>query len=201
MFVHGLDFEGVYLHDEKIYVFYIRSFILNFWSMFNMATIRLASNLKIDANGYANGLLTVGETIQTVQNSNGDKRSLIVDTHEKECIELVFACENTRNEPFNIKTLIFGLTVNPEPTGKIREGTKSITTYNKLTTTLIRLDILNKELLDKARKDIAVLDVDTIMAQLYAIKDLPVRFKPQKNKNNFWEPNLLTLEILPDEVV
>ena len=102
-------------------------------------------------------------------------------------------------EVFNIKTLIFGLTVNPEPTGKVRDGTKTLITYNKLTTTLMRLDILTKEMLDKARKDISVLDVDTIMAQLYAIKDLPVRFKPQKNKNNFWEPNLLTLEILRDE--
>ena len=164
-----------------------------------MATIRLASNLKIDANGYANGMLTVSETIQTVINSNGDKRSLMVDSHEKECIELNFTCENTRNEPFNIKTLIFGLSVNPEPTGKIREGSKSITTYNKLTTTLLRLDILTKEVLEKARKDISVIDADTIMAQLYAIKDLPVRFKPQKNKNNFWEPNLLSLEISRDE--
>ena len=164
-----------------------------------MATIRLASNLKIDSNGYANGTLTVSESIQTVMNSSGDKRSLMVDSHEKECIELNFTCENTRNEPFNMKTLIFGLTVNPEPTGKIREGSKSITTYNKLTTTLMRLDILTKEMLEKARKDITVLDVDTIMAQLYAIKELPVKFKPQKNKNNFWEPNLLTLEILQDE--
>ena len=64
---------------------------------------------------------------------------------------------------------------------------------------LLRLDILTKEVLEKARKDISVIDADTIMAQLYAIKDLPVRFKPQKNKNNFWEPNLLTLEILRDE--
>ena len=164
-----------------------------------MAIIRLASNLKIDSNGYVSGLLTVKETIQTVINSNGDKRSLMVDSHDKECIELSFACENTRNEPFIIKTLIFGLTVNPEPTGKTREGSKSVTIYNKLTTTLIRLDILTKELLEKARKDISVLDVETIMAQLYAIKDLPVRFKPQKNKNNFWEPNLLSLEILHDE--
>ena len=164
-----------------------------------MATIRLASNLKIDSNGYANGSLTVSESIQTVMNSSGDKRSLMVDSHEKECIELNFTCENTRNEAFNMKTLIFGLTVNPEPTGKIREGSKSINTYNKLTTTLLRLDILTKEMLEKARKDITVLDVDTIMAQLYAIKELPVKFKPQKNKNNFWEPNLLTLEILQDE--
>lgn len=163
-----------------------------------MATIRLASNLKIDANGYTNGYLTVSETIQTVMNSSGDKRSLMVDSHDKECIELNFTCENTRNEVFNIKTLIFGLTVNPEPTGKVRDGTKTLITYNKLTTTLMRLDILTKEMLDKARKDISVLDVDTIMAQLYAIKDLPVRFKPQKNKNNFWEPNLLTLELLQD---
>ena len=167
-----------------------------------MATIRLASNLKIDSNGYTNGYLTVSETIhiQTVNNNSGDKRSLMVDSQEKEweCIELLFTCENTRNEPFNIKTLIFGFTVNPESTGKIRVGSKSINVYNKLTTTLLRLDILTKELLDKARKDMSVLDVDTIMAQLYAIKDLPVRFKPQKNKNNFWEPNLLTLEILQD---
>jgi len=165
-----------------------------------MATIRLASNLKIDSNGYVNGSLTVTETIQTVMNNSNDKRSLMVDSHDKECIELNFSCENTRNEAFNIKTLIFGLTVNPEPTGKIREGTKSLITYNKLTTTLIRLDILTKELLDKARKDISVLDVETIMAQLYAIKDLPVRFKPQKNKNNFWEPNLLTLEVTGDNI-
>ncbi len=163
-----------------------------------MATIRLASNLKIDANGYANGLLTVSETIKTVMNSTGDKRSLMIDSHEKECIELNFACENTRNELFNINTLIFGLTVNPEPTGKIREGTKTLITYNKLTTTLLRLNIVTKEELEKARKDINVLDVNTIMAQLYAIKDLPVRFKPQKNKNNYWEPNLLTLEVVED---
>ncbi len=163
-----------------------------------MATIRLASNLKIDANGYANGKLTVSETIQKITSNNEDKRSLMKDEKYVDCIELNFVCENTHNELFNINTLIFGLTVNPEPTGKIREGTKTRITYNKLTTTLICLDILNKELLDKARKDIAVLDVDTIMAQLYAIKDLPVRFKPQKNKNNFWEPNLLTLELLQD---
>jgi hypothetical protein len=164
-----------------------------------MATIRLASNLKIDSNGYANGSLTVSESIQSVMNNNGDKRSLTVDSHDKECIELNFTCENTRNEPFNIKTLIFGLTVNPEPTGKVRVGSKSITAYNKLTTTLIHLDIVNKELLEKARKDINVLDVDTIMAQLYAIKDLSVRFKPVKNKKNFWDVDLLTLEILQDE--
>ena len=168
-----------------------------------MAIIRLASNLKIGSNGYVMGLLTVKESIhiQTINNNAGDKRSAMVDTQTKEweCIELMIKCEDTRNEPLNIKTLIFGFTVNPEPTGKIRVGSKSVTTYNKLTTTLIRLDILTKELLEKARKDISVLDVETIMAQLYAIKDLPVRFKPQKNKNNFWEPNLLSLEILHDE--
>ncbi len=164
-----------------------------------MATIRTASNLKIDSNGYTNALLTVKETIQTINNTNGDKRSLMVDTHDKECIELSFNCENTRNEAFNIKTLIFGLTVNPEPTGKVREGTKTVIAYNKLTTTLLRLEILSKEILDKARKDISVIDTDTIMAEFYAIKDLPVRFKPQKNKNNFWEPNLLTLEIVKSD--
>ncbi len=164
-----------------------------------MAMIRLASNLKIDSNGYTNGLLTVNETIQTVSNSNGDKRSLIVDTHEKECFELNFDCENTRNEKFAIRTLIFGLTVNPESTGKIRVGSKTVLTYNKLTTTLLALNILTKEQLEKARKDINVLDTDTLMAEFLAIKELPVRFKPQKNKNNFWEPNLLTLEVLPDK--
>lgn len=163
-----------------------------------MATIRLASNLKIDANGYANGQLTVSETIKTVINPTNDKRSLMVDSHEKECIELNFVCENTRNEPFNINTLIFGLTVNPEPTGKVRDGTKTLITYNKLTTVLVRLNIVTKELLEQARKDINVLDVDTIMAEFYAIKNLPVRFKPQKNKNNYWEPNLLTLEVTTD---
>lgn len=164
-----------------------------------MAMIRIASNLKIDEKGFTYGVLSVNETIQTVSNNSNDKRSLIVDTHEKECFELLFDCENTRNEKMTIRTLIFGLNVNPEPTGKTREGTKTMTTYNKLTTTLLRLNIITKEILDKAKKDINVLDADTLMAEFLAIKDLPVRFKPQKNKNNFWEPNLLTLEIVKSD--
>ena len=94
-----------------------------------------------------------------------------------------------------IKTAIFGMTINPEPQDNKRIGSKSVPIYNKFTTTLLRLGIIKKEELEKARKDVTVLDVDTITALFLAIKDLPVRFKPQKNAKGFIEPNLLTLEV------
>lgn len=165
-----------------------------------MATIRLASILKVGNDGYTSGLLTVTETIQSVNSNKGNKRSIMMDKRDIECIELAFACENTRNEPFTIKTLIFGLTISPNSTGKIRDGSKMITAYNKLTTTLLRLNIINKTELD-AMRDGKDLDVDAIMSEFYAIKDLPVRFKPQKNPDGFWEPNLLTLERVKEDLV
>lgn len=160
-----------------------------------MATIKLASNLALDENGYANGLLTVIETRKTVNPNSGGKRSLMVDTHEKDCFELIFQCGNTRNETMEIKTAIFGMIVNPEPTKMQRIGSKNVPIYNKFTTVLMRLNILSKEVLDKARKDATIIDLDTITALFLAIKDLPVKFKPQKNEKGYIEPNLITLEV------
>lgn len=164
-----------------------------------MAMMKLASNPKIEKDGYTLAtLLSVSESVYRQEKSTG-RNSLTVDTVELDCFELIFTCENTHNKPFTITTRIFGLTVNPEPTGKVRKGSKMFTTYNKLTTTLLRLNILTNELLDKARKDISVLNVDSIMVEFLAIKDIPVRFKLGKEKGIYWQPDLLTLEILQDE--
>lgn len=163
-----------------------------------MATIKLASNLALDEQGYANALLSVIETVKTVNSSNGDKRSLMIDTHDVECFELIFDCQNTRNEVMTIKTAIFGLTINPEPIEEKRIGKKMIKIYNKFTSVLTQLNIITKEEIDKARKDISVLDTDLITSEFLAIKNLPVKFKPQKNSKGFIEPNLLTLEVTGD---
>jgi len=164
-----------------------------------MATIKLASNLATDKDGYAHGALSVIETVKTVNQSNGDKRSLMVDNHEVECFELIFDCSNTRNELMTIKTAIFGMTINPEPVkDDKRLGSKTIKVYNKFTTVLLRLNIISKDEIEKARKDITILDVDTITSEFLAIKELPVMFKPQKNAKGFIEPNLLTLEVTGD---
>lgn len=160
-----------------------------------MATIKLASNLAIDRDGYAHGALSVIETVKTVNQSNGDKRSLMIDTHEVECFELIFDCANTRNELMTIKTAIFGMVINPEPVEEKRLGKKMVKIYNKFTTVLLQLNIISKDDIEKARKDGNVLDVDTITSEFLAIKELPVKFKPQKNAKGFIEPNLLTLEV------
>ena len=160
-----------------------------------MATIKLASNLALDETGYAHGLLTVIETTKIVNSNSGGKRSLMVDTHEIDCFELIFNCRNTRNETMEIKTAIFGMTINPEPVETKRMGSKNIPIYNKFTTVLMRLNILTKDVLDKACKDASIIDLDTVMALFLAIKDLPVKFKPQKNEKGFVEPNLITLEV------
>lgn len=186
-----------YAIDNVFYICKIHLFIQHVWE-FGMATIRLASFLKIDSIGYTSALLSIRETIQSVNNNKNNKRSLMTDKRDIECIELAFACENTRNEPFVIKSLIFGLVINPEPTGKVRDGSKLVTAYNKLTTTLLRLGIVNKSDLENMASNKADLDVETIMAEFYAVKDLPVRFKPQKNSEGFWEPNLLTLEVIKE---
>lgn len=163
-----------------------------------MATIKLASNLAIDKNGYAHGALSVVETIKIVNQSNGDKRSLMIDTHEVECFELIFECANTRNELMMIKTAIFGMTINPEPIEEKRIGKKLVKIYNKFTTVLMKLKIITNEEIEKARKDASILDIDTITSEFLAIKELPVMFKPQKNAKGFIEPNLLTLEVTGD---
>lgn len=169
-----------------------------------MATIKLASNLALDETGYAHGLLTVIETTKIVNSNSGGKRSLMIDTHEIDCFELTFDCQNTRNEIMPIKTAIFGMTINPEPSETKRIGSKNIPIYNKFTTVLLRLNIVSKDELDKARKDASIIDVDTVKSLFLAIKDLPVKFKPQKNEKGFIEPNLLSLEItgeMPSESV
>lgn len=163
-----------------------------------MATIRLASVLKIDEQGYAHGLASVVETTKTVNSSSGDKRTIMLDNREVDCFELIVECKNTKGESMPIKTAIFGMTINPEPVETKRIGSKNIPIYNKFTTVLLRLNVLTKEELEKARKDITVLDTDTITALFLAIKNLPVKFKPQKNAKGFTEPNLLTLEVTGD---
>lgn len=163
-----------------------------------MATIKLASNLATDKDGYAHGALSVIETVKTVNQPNGDKRSLMIDTHEVECFELIFECANTRNELMTIKTAIFGMTINPEPVEEKRIGKKMVKIYNKFTTVLMKLKIITNEEIEKARKDASILDIDTITSKFLAIKELPVMFKPQKNAKGFIEPNLLTLEVTGD---
>lgn len=160
-----------------------------------MATIKLASNLATDKDGYAHGALSVIETVKT---ANGDKRSLMIDTHDVECFELIFECANTRNELMTIKTAIFGMTINPEPIEEKRIGKKMVKIYNKFTTVLMKLKIITNEEIEKARKDTSILDIDTITSEFLAIKELPVMFKPQKNAKGFIEPNLLTLEVTGD---
>lgn len=169
-----------------------------------MATIKVAKNLILDDNGYTNGVLTVIETTKRIESNSGNKRSLMKDYSEVNCFELVIECKATNNEIMPIKTAIFGTTINPEPVEIKRIGSKNIPIYNKFTTVLLRLNILNKDELDKARKDVNVIDTDTVKSLFLAIKDLPVKFKPQKNEKGFIEPNLLTLEItgnMPSEIV
>lgn len=163
-----------------------------------MATIKLAANLALDENGYAHGALSVVEAVKTINQSNSDKRSLMVDTRDVECFELIFNCDNTRGELMTIKTAIFGLTINPEPVEEKRIGKRMVKLYNKFTTVLMQLNIIGKDEIEKARKDGNVLDVDAITEMFLAIDELPVKFKPQKNAKGFIEPNLLTLEVTAD---
>lgn len=163
-----------------------------------MATIRRATLLKKNSDGYVNALLTVTETERDLP-IKSDKHSLkIKDTKPVECIELSFKCETTGECPMAINSLIFGLTVKPETDGSKRVGTKMVPIYNKLTNVLLALGIITKDDLAMARKDINTIDTDLIMAEFYAIKDKPVRFIPVTNKNGFHEPNLLTLELIPE---
>lgn len=178
-------------HGENTYSFHFAGIAI-------MATIKLASNLALDKEGYAYAKLSVIETIKPINANNGNKRTLVKDEHFVECLELIFVCANTMKGDMEIKTAIFGLTVNPNPLDEVRIGKKLVKTYNKFTTVLLALGIVDKEEIDKARNDITVLDVDTITALILAVKDLPVRFKPQKNAKGFIEPNLLTLELLDD---
>jgi hypothetical protein len=161
-----------------------------------MAIIRLATVPKLGNDGFWISKLSIIETVKTVTNSsNVSKRSLVVDSHDVECFEMVFVGESTDKKGITIKTAIFGTNVNPNPTGETRVGTKKITLYNKFTSVLLQLGVVDKEILDKARKDINVLDVDTIASLFLAIKDLPVKVKLQKNDKGFLEPNLLTLTV------
>lgn len=164
-----------------------------------MATIKLASIPKIDSDGFWSAKLSVIETIKTVSDHTGASKRSLVDTHEVECFELIFEGETTDGKGIAIKTAIFGTNVNPIPTGETRVGSKKIQLYNKFTTILIQLGIVNKVDLDKARKDITVLDVPTIASQFLGIKQMLVKVKLQKDKKGFYEPNLLTLAvIIPD---
>lgn len=161
-----------------------------------MAIIKLASVPKIDNDGFWRANLSVTETIKTLSNNtNISKRVLIVDTYDVECFELIFEGETIDSKKITIKTDIFGANINPIPTGEARIGNKKILLYNKFTTVLIQLGILNKIELDKAKKDITVLNVHDIASQFTAIKQMSIQIKLQKNGQGSYEPNLLSLAV------
>jgi hypothetical protein len=160
-----------------------------------MAKIRLATIPKTDGNGYVHGSVTVTETVKTVTSTSNDKRDINYDSTDVECFELIFNTETLDSKPFRLTSAIFGTSVNPIPSTHKRIGSKNIPIYNKFTTVLMRLNILDKPTLDRAKTDISVLDTDTIQAEFLAIKDLPVKFKTGKNSKGFIEPDLLSLEV------
>ncbi len=158
--------------------------------------MRIVPNLKLDKDGYGNGKVTVTRTSKTVNQSANEKHSIMIDTKEIDCYELIFNCETTKNNPLTIKTAIFGTSINPEPNEEKRIGKKMVKIYNKLTTTLIGLGLITPDIILKARQDDSILDTEKIEADFLAIKDLPVKFKARKNAKGFNEVNLLTLEIV-----
>lgn len=159
-----------------------------------MAMIRLATSPKKSSDGYVNALATVIETIENVT----VQKDGFIEKVEKECFKVILKTETIDKKDMTMNIAIFG-TFNPVPDEKPkRVGTKSVKIYNKLTTVLLKLNVIDKEFLDKAKENLDESDLADMTAQFLAIKDLPVRFKTLKNAKGFMEPDILTLEVTGD---
>lgn len=158
-----------------------------------MAMIRLASTPKKTSDGYVHALASVIETVETVSN----ERDGFIEKVEKECFKVIFNVETIDNRKMELNVAIFG-TFNPNPDETKRVGSKNVPTYNKMTTVLLGLGVIDKAFLDKAKSDIDQSDLADMTAQFLAIKDLPVKFKTMKNPKGFLTPDIRTLQVTGD---
>ena len=161
--------------------------------IFIMAMIRLATSPKKSNDGYVKALATVIETIElvTVQKDG------FIEKVEKDCFKVLLKTETIDKKDMTMNIAIFG-TFNPNSESTKRIGSKNVPIYNKLTTVLLKLNVIDKEFLDKAKSDIDNTDLADMTAQFLAIKDLPVRFKTLKNAKGFLEPDIMSLEVTGD---
>lgn len=159
-----------------------------------MAMIRLASTPKKASDGYVHALASVIETTETVSSEHDG----FVEKVEKECFKVIFKVDTIDNRKMELNVAIFG-TFNPNPDETKRVGTKNVPTYNKMTTVLLGLGVIDKSFLDKAKSDIDDSDLADMTALFLAVKDLPVKFKTMKNAKGFITPDIRTLQVVIDE--
>lgn len=151
----------------------------------------VATGLVKDDNGYTTGL--IGEiSEETITRQNQTARGEIDET-EQTVFTVPVMCETTGTKPITIK-LMLGTKVNPEPLDTIRKGSKQVKVYNKLTTFLMNTGCLSVSDLD----DLTGEKLEGVFSSFEKLHGVKIRFKSEKNKANFNDILISTIEVVKD---
>ncbi len=184
-------------------------FIMIYYIFFNnpirctvMATIRKVSPFKLDDEGFIYGFLSVNETVEQLTiKGDKDKDSFMFDDDKKKNVDVIiftFKGITTNGDYRDILSKVYNLTLNGDITGQARIGKRMVNKYNKFVMTLLALKLITENELKEYREGKIDIDTNTILSELLAINNLPVKFKTAKGKKGFDEINWFFVEITGD---
>lgn len=154
------------------------------------ARIKLANNLVKTDDGLHEGVITAA---QFGIGKRQEKHGRDVEEIEYQRFELIVNFDGT-NSPIQVKTYT-GATINDEPL-EVRyagRGAKNeVKIYNRFTTLLLKLGILNEDEL----KTVDEATLDKIEAKIDALNGHYIRCAVGKNKDGFYAIDVESLELL-----
>ena len=153
------------------------------------ARIKLANNLVKTDDGLHEGFITAA---QFGIGKRQEKHGRDVEEIEYQRFELIVNFDGT-NSPIQVKTYT-GATINDEPleTRYAGRGAKNeVKIYNRFTTLLLKLGILNEDELKTVNDD----TIDEIEKKIDALNGRYIRCAVGKNKDGFYAIDVETIEL------